>query len=178
MLEGGLKSNISGIIIEVSPGFSFISTDFKEFKRQDDGSSIFDGLDIWIDSNELKVSALIRDKSGGIITKLEANEWQVNPNKIFDRNFDDKGVEVINNEGDVILQVDVKGYEKLPDGSEAVVVKFKGVFTHADGWRFILGGYENTTIFMQTIAPSLSEQRVLFDKIFKYPSELHPGERL
>ncbi|MCK5477020.1 MAG: hypothetical protein KAI55_03795 [Candidatus Aenigmarchaeota archaeon] len=179
VIDDDLKPKISNIIINVGPGIDIISGDLKEFKREDSGAPLFDGLDIWIEDDKLKISSTIRDESEQIIAKLEANEWQVNPNKIFDRNFDNKGIEVIDDKGDVILQADIKGYDKLQDGSEAVVVKFRGVFTHPDGWRFILGGDDGIrNSFMQTISPSLNETRIHFDKIFKYPSELHPGERI
>ena len=113
VIDDDLKPKISNIIINVGPGIDIISGDLKEFKREDSGAPLFDGLDIWIEDDKLKISSTIPDESEQIIAKLEANEWQVNPNKIFDRNFDNKGIEVIDDKGDVILQADIKGYDKL-----------------------------------------------------------------
>lgn len=120
-----------------------------------------DPIRVWIEDGELKISTVIRDKDGKIIAKLEANEWQVNPNLIFDRNFDDRAVEVINEEGEVILQADFDG--------ESVV--FAGIFYLEDGSRVAIG--ENVI----ERRPPGEELQTSFDLIFKYPSRMHPGER-
>ena len=68
-----------------------------------------DPITIWIENGELKLSTIIRSSSGEVIAKIEANEWQVNPNQIFDRNFDDHALEVINQNDEVVLQADFDG---------------------------------------------------------------------
>jgi len=78
-----------------------------------------------MENGESKISCVIRDENGKIIAKIEANDWKINPNLIFDRNFDDKAVEVISEKGDVILQAEFDG--------EGVL--FAGTFYQEDGSR-------------------------------------------
>jgi len=120
-----------------------------------------DSIKVWIEDGELKISTVIRDEDGKIIAKLEANEWQVNPNLIFDRNFDTKAVEVINQKGEVVLQAEFDGESVL----------FAGVFYREDGWRVALG---YNIIEMR---PPGEPLQMSFPPMFKYPSENHPGER-
>jgi len=121
-----------------------------------------DSIKVWIEDEELKISTVIRDEDGKIIAKLEANEWQVNPNLIFDRNFDTKAVEVINQKGEIVLQAEFDGESVL----------FAGVFYREDGWRVALG-YN-----VIEIRPPGEPIQTTFPPMFKYPSELHPGERI
>jgi hypothetical protein len=58
-----------------------------------------------------KVSALVKDSSGKITVQLRRNEWQVAPAPgTWDRNYTDDALEVIDPQGNVVLQVRV-----LPD---------------------------------------------------------------
>lgn len=130
-----------------------------------EGEPIFlignDPIRVWIEEGELKISTVIRNEDGKIIARLEANEWQVNPNLIFDRNFDKEAVEVINEKGEVILQAEFDGES----------VQFAGIFYRGDGWRIALG-YN----IIESRPPSERIQ-ASFKQIFKYPSKNHPGER-
>lgn len=130
-----------------------------------EGEPIFlignDPIRVWIEEGELKISTVIRNEDGKIIARLEANEWQVNPNLIFDRNFDKEAVEVINEKGEVILQAEFDGES----------VQFAGIFYREDGWRIALG-YN----IIESRPPSERIQ-ASFEPIFKYPSKNHPGER-
>lgn len=128
---------------------------------------IDDPLEVWIENNELKISAVVRDKSGKIMAILEANEWQVNPNNVLDRNFDKNAVEVINEKGEVILQADFNGKE----------VNFAGIFTRQDGWKVAIGPAPYGEGGMFEFRPPNENIETSFNKIFRYPSEQHPGER-
>jgi hypothetical protein len=120
-----------------------------------------DSIRVWIVNRELKISTVIRDESGKIIARIEANEWQVNPNLIFDRNFDETAVEVINEKGEVVLQAKYDGESVL----------FAGIFYREDGSRVALG-YN-----VIEIRPPGEPLQTSFSPIFKYPSSSHPGER-
>lgn len=128
---------------------------------------IDDPIEVWIENNELKISAVVRDESGKIMSKLKANEWQVNPNNVLDRNFDKNAVEVINEKGEVILQADFNGKE----------VNFAGIFTRQDGWKVAVGPAPSGEGGMFVFTPPNEDIKVSFNKIFRYPSEQHPGER-
>jgi hypothetical protein len=124
-----------------------------------------DPIKIWVEDGQLKLSTVIRDSSGKIIAKLDANEWQVNPNLIFDRNFDENAVEVIDEKGKVILQVQFDG-----EG-----VQFAGIFYREDGWKVALGPTEGGGVI--EIRPPNENLTISFDRLFKYPSDVHRGER-
>lgn len=68
---------------------------------------IFDNnsLMIVIENNQLKVSTKIRDPNGHVVAELSQNEWKVNKNNSFDRNYTKNALEVKDSTGDVLLQV-------------------------------------------------------------------------
>jgi hypothetical protein len=120
-----------------------------------------DPITVWIENGELKVNLTLRDQSGSIVTKIVANEWQVNPNLIFDKNFDDKSFEVIDVKGDVVLQM-------VFDGTS---VQFCGKFYQSDGRRIGIG---NNVIEIRLPG---QEMQLTFAPIFKYPSSEYPGQK-
>lgn len=67
---------------------------------------------------------------------------------------------------EVILQVEFDGE----------CVNFAGIFYHEDGSKVAIGpGLHGGGVI--EIRPPDEEIEIQFEKIFKYPSELHPGER-
>jgi len=59
-----------------------------------------------LNGQQLEVSMLIRDNKGSIIAVIERNEWKIGPPpKTFDRNFTKDMLEIINDKGQVILQI-------------------------------------------------------------------------
>lgn len=123
-------------------------------------------LDIWIENNELKVSASIRDKSGQIIAILNENEWDLK-NKDYDRNFDDKALEVINNENEVVFQI------KFNDE----FVQIWGVFYNKDGTGSYIEQLNESGLVMGGL--NKNETKIInVKKIFRYPSELYFGKRI
>ena len=160
------SGTLSGKLENQSIIYPSISLGSAEFVWQgEQGEPIFiignDSLKIWIENSELKLSTVLRDQDGKIVAKIEANEWQVNPNLIFDRNFDDKALEVINEKGEVILQA-------VFDGK---TVQFCGKFYREDGWQIALGNN-----YMEFRPPGEKVQ-LTFTPIFKYPSAEYPGQR-
>lgn len=117
---------------------------------------------IWLENGKLKFSAMIRNEAGKITAKIDANQWTINPNLLFDRNFDDRAVEVVDAKGNVVLQAMM-----VKDG-----VSFAGVFYREDGWRIAIGesAFE--------LKPPGVKLETRFDPIFNYPSINHPGERM
>jgi hypothetical protein len=61
-------------------------------------------------NDSYKFSTKITDKSGELIAAITDNEWSVAPPRSYDRNYDENALEVLNNFGDVVLQV-----QALPD---------------------------------------------------------------
>lgn len=126
-----------------------------------------DPIKIWIEDGQLKLSTIIRGEDGKIVAALDANEWKVNPNLIYDRNFDERAVEVIDEKGDVILQVQFDG-----EGAQ-----FAGIFYLEDGWKVALGPANDKSGGIIEKRPPNEKLTISFERLFKYPSDSHRGER-
>jgi hypothetical protein len=140
----------------------------------------FEGVDFKarIVDHKLKVSTTIRDSSGNIITQMVDNEWIVNrPQFAFDRNFNDTSLEVKDNLGNIVFQIDVSGNKMVmncmfvkPDGSLAIVFLIKKATPEMPGFNgianFESGNYRTTSQYCH------------YKPMFRYPSSIHPKERL
>jgi hypothetical protein len=62
---------------------------------------------VWlsIKNSKVLVSANIRNEQGELIAELRDNEWKLNKDLIFDRNYTDNAIEVREKNGNVVLQV-------------------------------------------------------------------------
>lgn len=112
-------------------------------------------------NGELFVSLIIRDKEGRIKTSINGNDWVVFPALIMDRNFDPYALEVIDKNGEVILQIQL----------ENECIKLGFVMTDSDGTKMQFG--DNTLqrakegeLFRPPLKP-----------IFVYPSKFNFGKR-
>lgn len=131
-----------------------------------------------ISNNKISVNTSLLDEKGNLIAEMQDNEWLVNRNFSIDRNFDNTALEVKDNSGDVIFQIEIvknivylKGKFMRPDGFIAMAASKK---THSGRER----GYH--LVFKppkKELEPRLLNL-VSIDPIFKYPSELHKGERV
>jgi hypothetical protein len=157
LLEHGKKmqEQMQGGANENSPYFSFLY----------DNSLI-----ISEDNGHLKVSLLIRDQTGTVVARIIENEWQVShPPGIFDRNYTNDTLEIINNSGEVFLQIRL-----LADR-----VQLNGVFYNSEGYGIEVYPHPETKgkWRMHILAPE-TKRRYELKPLFKYPSELHFGEYL
>jgi hypothetical protein len=120
------------------------------------------------DRGRLLTSARVSDSNGNLIAEIRDNEWQHQPRPvIWDRNYNDHVLEVLDSHGDVALQVvDLGDY-----------VSIKGVFACSSGQLRVLNTDINGNLGM-TIVPKGFPTRGLW-KIYpvcKYPGENHLGE--
>lgn len=134
-------------------------------------------------NDKLFVSAVIRNADGEIVARLDENEWQLNRENYYDRNFNRKAIEIIDHSGDVVLQV-------VDFGD---IIHFAGVFHRKDGSPFALipagefgalmvVGKKKPYVFLSSaytyrhpdIAhPHYDDPKIV--PIFDYPSEKHLG---
>ena len=125
------------------------------------------------DKGKLKVSTIIRNKDGAIIAEMIKNEWKINKNNIYDRNYSDNALEIKDNSGDVVLQILL-----IKD-----VVQLQGKFYDSDGYGMAFsepveyGSDFRVEYFDPHDAPYDKLQTQIIP-IFKYPSELHLGEMI
>jgi len=56
-------------------------------------------------AGHITVSTRMRDASGKKVAEIERNEWKVRPSLLWDKNYNDNSLELMDENGDVILQV-------------------------------------------------------------------------
>lgn len=117
-----------------------------------------------INNNRLFISFVIRDEQGDIIAELRDNEWKLNRNLYFDRNYNDQILEVRDNKGKVVLQVINFGE----------VIHFAGVFNCKNGKKFALMPDKQGGAIME-IRPQGVELEHTIEPICDYPSDKHLG---
>ena len=118
----------------------------------------------------LVVSTHVRDRRGHLVAEVVRNEWRVNPNVSFDRNFRAEAIEVRDSGGDVVLQARLIGER----------VQFQGKFYGANGAGVAIGkGIDATgTVggIMEFTGANHPVLQAKFPPIFRYPSSRHHGE--
>ncbi len=134
-------------------------------------------------NDKLFVSAVIRNTKGEIVARLDDNEWQLNSKNYYDRNFNQKAIEVVDHSGNVVLQV-----VDLGD-----IIHFAGIFHRKDGTPFALipvgefgalmkVGVEDRFVILSSAyvyrnpnipAPKFRNPKIT--PIFEYPSVDHLG---
>jgi hypothetical protein len=126
-------------------------------------------LTVVVEDGQVKVSTLIRDRSGSAVAEIVNNEWKVNPAKSFDRNYSKNELEVKDDAGEIVLQIRV-----LHDR-----VQFQGKFYDRHGNGVALGkmrhGDEVGGVIEMT-GPAHPELLLQIEPIFRYPSDQHLGE--
>jgi len=120
------------------------------------------------EKGQLKVTLLIRDRTGNAVAEIIGNEWKVNPNSSFDRNYSKNALEIKDLTGEIILQI------RLIEDR----IQLQGKFYHSDGSGVEIGilgidkNYPGGIHFLGS--DTLSELKV--QPIFVYPSNQHLGE--
>jgi len=126
-------------------------------------------LTIVTEDNQVKVSTIVRDKTGAVIAELRKNEWKINPNNSWDRNYTADALEVKDPSGEIVLQVKalrdrIQLQAKMFDSSGRGFAF--GKLHGPDGWG---GGIEFT-------GAAHPELQMKFEPMFAYPSDSHLGE--
>lgn len=122
-------------------------------------------LSLKIVNNKLFVTTYIRDSKGELVAELVDNEWKLNINSIFDRNYNDQALEVRDGKGEIILQIVNFGD----------VIHFAGVFNCKNGKTFALIPTGESGAIMEIKPPGVDLQNKILP-VFTYPSDLHFGE--
>lgn len=167
--EGEYSNNITCLLGTSSFIFTNLTSDFVEGKQSINPFYRFPGYDFSIairrGENNLLISAEFYSLDGKIVAELIDNEWKINPNNYFEKNYDEYALEVIDQYGIPNLQVE------LVDKN---TIRLGGVFY--DGQRAIiisdlLQFYGNIT------EKEVIEKGRKIDTLFVYPAENHLGER-
>jgi hypothetical protein len=120
-------------------------------------------------NGKLAVSTRVGDRTGALLAEINKNDWQTaHPPKIFDLNHDDNALEVIDDRGEIILQV----------------VAFPGLICLQGEWwddegngiRLVSEGPKNAGFVKLSTKESEPPGLPKIQAIFVYPSQIHPGE--
>lgn len=122
-----------------------------------------------IEDGQLRLSTKIRDQRGQIIAEITDNEWKVDQDNSWDRNYSKDSLEVRDPTGDVVLQVKLVGdrvqfQAKLYDATGRRIGLGKSMDPKAPGGIIEMTGSAHPRLTME------------IEPIFKYPSDLHFGE--
>ena len=124
-------------------------------------------LTITTDKDGIKVSTIIRDIRGKVVAELIENEWKVNPNDSWDRNYSRNALEVKDDRGDVVLQA------RLVENRVQLQAKFYDSAGNGIGIGKGLGPEGGGIMQMGSSEHPLTMR---IEPLFKYPSDLHLGE--
>jgi hypothetical protein len=144
-----------------SARFMITSTD-GIFIRDEDGSLV----SIHLLEGVLSVSTIIKNSKGEIVAILNDNEWSLNKNTMFDRNYTNNVLEVKDNKGEIVLQIVNFGD----------IIHFAGLLRCNHGYGIFLG-YKRQDGFMAKYEPNdePSHHNHSISPICEYPSDRHLG---
>jgi hypothetical protein len=124
-------------------------------------------LSLKLVNDALLVSTVIRDPAGNIVAELRDNEWSINRNAAFDRNYTKNVLECRDNQGRVTLQVVHFGN----------TIHVGGTFRCRNGWTTTLGPIGAGGALMDIRPPGETDRpEYQIPEICKYPSRLHFGD--
>ena len=114
---------------------------------------------------QIMVSVAIRDKNGALIAEVIENDWKINPNNSWDRNFSPDALEVRDPSGDIVLQV-----RALPDR-----IQLQAKLYDSNGRGIALGKATGGGAIELT-GPNHPNLELKIEPLFRYPSSTHIGE--
>jgi len=130
----------------------------------------FKGLDVSLDKEHIKVSAKILSSDGKLAVQITDNEWEINPNTVYRKNFDKRGLEVIDNHGLPVLQVDLLDKHTL---TVAGFFESEGNAICVTDTGFLRVPLSEVNEHSAQMASMLKSQ----DLMFRYPADKHFGQR-
>jgi hypothetical protein len=151
----------------VNCGSNFYITDYRSLKNGIDLKRLINvkGFEYPIQirsiDGKLSISAWINDAKGNMSAHIVDNNWEVNPDNFFDRNFSNYAVEVVDKDLVPVLQVEIKSGNYVYIG---------GLFYYESGKILVTPrGY-----FPDPSEEMFNEE---VETLFVYPSDKHLGQR-
>jgi hypothetical protein len=153
--------------VEISNGIF----DLAEYDPVNFGNNV---LKVWIEDEVIKIDLDVKNNEGFLVAQVRNNEWKLNEGTYFDRNFDEKGLEIKDKKtGNIILQVDL---------IEKNVICLQAILPSTDSTATYITGCDcpiYVVSSMLTKDNAVERQRTIMPiiPIFKYPSDLYKGQR-
>lgn len=114
------------------------------------------------------ISGTFKSWDSKVIAILENNEWKINPNNYFERNYNNSSLEIIDEYNIPILQVEYINEQ---------VILLKGVFFQ-DEDLIIVNDSSSILNNGNITFDMILKQGKTINKMFKYPSSTHFGEKI
>lgn len=160
--------------------------------------SIFEDneLVISIEKGRLKLSTQIRDTHGELVAEIIGNEWKLRKENLWDRNYDKNALEVRDAKGDVVLQVALKedyvqfaakmySRDRAGFGIGSATFTQEDIRRHEEGSLKIVAAADGPkevkvgdVTGVLEVRPSSHPLELVIEPMFRYPSDLHLGERI
>lgn len=115
---------------------------------------------------DFSVSARFLDQDGDLVAEILNNEWRVNRNAAYDRNYSDDAIEVRDSRGKIVVQLRL-----LAD-----CVQYSGTTYGSNGHVYMVEGNPKRGAVLHRCPPADPDDLPDLKPIFRYPSELHLGE--
>lgn len=174
-LSGEIMPAISDSVpekIRVFAGSFSLSTDRSHYS---DGELIYPFRVLGVDypltlklvEGRLMVSMKVYSLDGQTVAEINDNEWVVNPNNYFQRNYDENALEIIG-EFDIPMQV-----ELIDQGT----IRVRGVFINSEGDAVIVDDVGVQVLKGRRSSEEIRDAAKNIKRIFEYPSDLNLGKR-
>ncbi|MBE9465513.1 hypothetical protein ACFP1I_22245 [Dyadobacter subterraneus] len=150
--------------IYLGKGAISIPSDGLNLQNEDkDGGSIF--IKLRYGKDELLISMKVLDTSGNVIVEIDDNYWRPNPNFTSKRNYDDFGFEVMDNQGNIAMNIDQIGND----------VTVQGILALSNG-SVMVASDDGTTIYLKE---DFQKQTKKFKirQLFEYTGKNYLGKR-
>ncbi len=120
------------------------------------------------ETGALLVNARFTDFDGSIVAVMKNNEWEMNPNNYFRRNYDEQAFEITDKDGITKFQIEF---------INNVTIKFGGVFRDSVNWWFVTESKATIYDIGAITKEEIIEKSVLVPEIFEYPATKYIGVR-
>ena len=124
----------------------------------------------WTRKRRLVLSTRVFDRKGNLVAEILDNNWKINPNATFDRNFTKEALEVRDSSGDIVLQV------RLVGDRVQMQAKFYGLNGHGVAIGKCADAAGNVGGCIQYRGPASPTLTMTFQPIFRYPSAEYQGK--
>ncbi|WP_178988472.1 hypothetical protein [Winogradskyella schleiferi] len=132
----------------------------KNFSKEFKFSVKFSGDDILI-------SGILHEKNGTRVIELKDGEWALNKASVFSINYDDTAIEIIDNDGYVLLQIEVIKNK----------IYFKGIFYSNTMAVVFNDGIQSVSLDSEDFEQNLKSKVSTITRIFKHTGENYLGVR-
>ncbi|NID09356.1 hypothetical protein [Fibrivirga algicola] len=128
--------------------------------------------------DKIYVSTTIIGLDKKIVAEIEDNEWSVNPNNYYKRNYDDNSVEVIDQYGHVVLYVELVNPNLVKVNGVFITPSF--IFIASPEMLTTMGGYpDKASLGVQAQWQQVYEMRVKsIPKSFRHTGSDYLGKRI